>query len=372
MAARSYLVITDRGADGSSRGASGEWAEVPSDRIAEQAASAEPVLDLVKLTLTLNLENGQVRPVDGVSFSIRAGETLCLVGESGSGKSLTALAIMRLIELETHASYGGKISFAGVDILGESQREMTEIRGRRIAMIPQEPMAALNPVLRIGRQLEQVGLYHSRGWRNRRKARREYRSRAEQALVAVGIQDVHEVMRCYPHQLSGGMQQRVMIAMAVIAEPTLIIADEPTTALDVTTQAQILTLIRELQRRTGVALLLITHDLAVAAQVADRIAVMYAGQIVEQASVEEFYSAPVHPYAVGLLGSIPSIDNLQRSRLNSIPGSVPPLNALPPACRFAPRCSYATEICREKTPELRDLNAGLGHVVACWHPVVKI
>lgn len=335
----------------------------------EMSAGGAPILQVENLTLTL-LSDGEVLcPVSGVSFAIHRGETVCLVGESGSGKSLTALSIMRLIELEASVHYEGRVTFAGRELLGLSQRDMGLMRGSEIAMVPQEPMSALNPVLTIGRQLEQVGLYHVASRSGRRKIRRQFHERARTALVAVGIRDVDRVLSSYPHQLSGGMQQRVLIAMAVIAEPSLIIADEPTTALDVTTQAQILVLLAELQQRTGVGLLLITHDLAVAAQVGDRILVMYAGEVVEESPIGDLFSNPQHPYSFGLLGSVPSIDaGKSQDHLRAIPGSVPSLSALPEGCRFAPRCELALDQCRAERPELRSVGVQKEHLVACWRP----
>ena len=333
-----------------------------------RGSSAEELLQVESLSLSLQLGDLTVSPIDEISFALNERETVCLVGESGSGKSLTALSIMRLIDYEATVSYGGDIKFAGESLLKKSQSEMTQIRGSDIAMIPQEPMTALNPVLRIGKQLEQVGLYHLPRWRHRGTVRKEYSTRAEKALSDAGINNSREVMRRFPHQLSGGMLQRVMIAMALIAEPKLIIADEPTTALDVTTQAQILKLLRELQDRTRVALLLITHDLAVAAQVADRIVVMYAGKIVEEARSVDLFAKPLHPYTAGLLASIPSIDGARGGSLRSIDGSVPSLGQLPPGCRFAPRCSYATDICRVTAPVCEEICLGTSRrIVSCWH-----
>lgn len=342
------------------------------DLTARDNTAKGPVLVVDNLRLTLHSETGDLCPVDGVSLEVDPGETVCLVGESGSGKSLTALAIMRLIELEASVGYEGRVIFAGHDVFSLSQHELNALRGAEIAMVPQEPMSALNPVLTIGRQLEQVGLYHAHRGSSRRKVRREYHERAREALESVGIRDVDRVMKSYPHQLSGGMQQRALIAMAVIAEPKLIIADEPTTALDVTTQAQILVLLASLQKRTGVGLLLITHDLAVAAQVADRIIVMYAGKIVEEAGVQELFADPQHPYSVGLLRSVPSLDaDKSQDRLKAIPGSVPPLSSLPTGCRFAPRCELAMDRCRLEAPVLGPTdNEGdaSSHLAACWRP----
>jgi len=250
------------------------------------------------------------------------------------------------------------------------------LRGKEIAYIPQEPLSALNPVLSIGRQLEQVVTYHSNGsWRERRKIRWETRGLAAAALQSVGIRGSQDVMRKYPHELSGGMRQRVMIAMALIARPKLIIADEPTTALDVTTQAQILALIEKLQAETGSALLLITHDLAVAAQVADEVAVMYSGRIVEKGTAEQLYGKAAHPYSRGLLDAIPRLEGDRCRRLRAIPGSVPSLSQQPSGCHFSPRCPWARDRCKSDEPALQPVGE-LGpqecqHLVACWYPLTE-
>lgn len=351
------------GGSGASEGRSGGGAGT-----ASRASSL--VLAVEEFSVALHTPSGTLRPVDRVSFSIDRGETLCLVGESGSGKSMTALNIMRLAEFDAPLSLSGRVYFEGQDLVGLPQSEMRALRGRVLAFVPQEPLSALNPVMSIGRQLEQVGTYHA-------GRRRDFRGRGLQALRSVGIGDAEDVMRRFPHQLSGGMRQRVMIAMALIAEPLLIIADEPTTALDVTTQAQILSLLAELQARTGAAVLMITHDLAVAAQVADKIAVMYSGRIVEQASAATLYGeGAVHPYTVGLLESVPSLEGARRERLHAIPGSVPFLENPPQGCHFAPRCSRVVARCRSDAPPLAKAPdttgaEGLRHVVACWHPLER-
>lgn len=329
------------------------------------------ILEVRDLTVTLSSGGGKRRPVDGVSFRLYPGKTMCLVGESGSGKSLTALSIMRLSELEIELTTEGQVVFNGLSILDSPQSTVRSLRGREIALVPQEPLTALNPLLAIGRQLEHVGTYHAgQHWESRRRVRREFHGRAVEALRAVGLADAEQVMSRYPHELSGGMRQRVMIAMALIAEPALIIADEPTTALDVTTQAQILSLLADLQRRTGAAVILITHNLAVAAQVADSIAVMYAGNIVERGPAETVFAQPAHPYTVGLIESIPTLDGPVLTRLPAIPGSIPQLGEWHPGCKFTPRCSRSLPQCANVTPPLEAVpGEGHGaHYVACWNP----
>lgn len=322
-------------------------------------------IDVEALTTVIYGENGrESTPVDGLSLSVAPGETLCVVGESGSGKSMTALSIMRLIELEAATNHRGKIRFNGEDLLTKSQSEMRAIRGHHIAMIFQEPMTALNPVIKIGKQLRQVTQYHSKVVQGSKPRNKRDHTDLVKALVDVGIADAEGVLRRYPHQLSGGMRQRVMIAMALLGSPDLLIADEPTTALDVTTQAQILELLMKLQASTGMAILLITHDMAVAGQIADRIAVMYAGVIIEEAKTHEILSAPKHPYTKGLMASVPSMTNVPRSVLASIKGSVPSLDQKFTSCRFAPRCEFAVELCRTAPPILENLKEG--GKVACW------
>lgn len=324
------------------------------------------LLELESLTTVLYKEGGgEVRAVDGLTLSVDAGETVCLVGESGSGKSMTALSVMRLAELETTVGTHGVVRFRGENLLTKSQQEMQGIRGQGIAMVFQEPMTALNPVLSIGRQLRQVDRYHS-GSKTKAPGRAGQRDALlVKALAEVGIAQPKAMLSRYPHQLSGGMRQRVMIAMALLGSPALLIADEPTTALDVTTQAQILELLFDLQDRTGMAVLLITHDMAVASQVADRVAVMYAGQLIEESTAEALFDRPSHPYTRGLLASVPTMTGSRRKSLNSIPGSVPQLDHLPKGCRFAPRCEYATQICLDSVPVLE--RVGNEAKAACWH-----
>jgi oligopeptide/dipeptide ABC transporter ATP-binding protein len=276
-----------------------------------------------------------------VSFHVDAGETLCLVGESGSGKSVTALSILRLVQRPGRIA-GGRIGFKGRDLLGLDERAMQKIRGAEIGLVFQEPMTALNPVFSIGNQIEETLMVHgiARG--------RAAKDRAVELLDSVSIPEPHRRVRDYPHQLSGGLRQRALIALALACSPTLLIADEPTTALDVTIQAQILDLLRDLQQRLGLGLLLITHDLGVVAEMGDRVAVMYAGRIVEDTAVRELFTDPRHPYTRGLLGSIPG--GARGSKLQAIQGTVPPLGQLPPGCAFAPRCPNRFEPCDAAPP----------------------
>lgn len=324
------------------------------------------LLELQNLTSIIYGEGGvETRAVDSISISVESGETVCVVGESGSGKSLMALSIMRLIELEAAAAHRGRVNFKGENLLEKSQSEMRKVRGQQIAMVFQEPMTALNPVISIGRQLRQVEKYHLERRGSSNRTIRGDNPRLVKVLSDVGIADAQSVLRHYPHQLSGGMRQRVMIAMALLGSPDLLIADEPTTALDVTTQAQILELLMKLQREIGMAILLITHDMAVASQVAHRIAVMYAGKIIEESETMQILNAPKHPYTKGLIASVPSMKNEPGSRLASIKGSVPSLDQTFNCCRFSPRCDYASGVCFELPPVL-ELIPG-GSKVACWH-----
>jgi oligopeptide/dipeptide ABC transporter ATP-binding protein len=307
---------------------------------------------------------GVVRAVDGVSYSLRSGETLGVVGESGCGKSVTALSILRLIASPPGRIVDGAIRFEGTDLLKLSESEMEDIRGNRISMIFQEPMTSLNPLLTVGRQISEAIALHQD------VSRREAADRAVEMLRRVHIPEPERRVHAYPHQMSGGMRQRVMIAMAVSCNPKVLIADEPTTALDVTIQAQILDLMRELRDTLGTAIILITHDMGVVAENADRVVVMYAGRKVEEAPVDELFERPAHPYTRGLLGSIPSLDLATRTvpsrhRLNEIKGMVPSLFNLPQGCSFAPRCALATERCHAAAPKLEPHRAG--HSVACWH-----
>ncbi|MFI4999074.1 MAG: ABC transporter ATP-binding protein [Reyranellales bacterium] len=307
---------------------------------------------------------GTVRAVDGVSYALRSGETLGIVGESGCGKSVSALSILRLVANPPGRIVGGAIRFDGRNLLDLSETEMERIRGNEISMIFQEPMTSLNPLFTVGRQVSEAIALHQG------LSRREAMDRAVEMLRQVYIPEPERRVHAYPHQLSGGMRQRVMIAMALSCNPKVLIADEPTTALDVTIQAQILDLMRELQKTFGTAIILITHDMGVVAENADRVVVMYAGRKVEEARSEELFDNPGHPYTKGLLGSIPHLDTAARSdtrraRLDEIKGMVPSLFNLPPGCSFAPRCGLATERCRSEAPSL--LQHRPAHWIACWH-----
>lgn len=319
----------------------------------------EPLLEVRDLRTQFFTQDGVVKAVDGVSFHLKPGETLGLVGESGCGKSITALSIMRLIPSPPGKIVSGEILFEGEDILKMSDDEVRSIRGRKIAMIFQDPMTSLNPVLTINRQISEALELHLG------MSKQQARQRAIELLKMVGIPNAEQRVDQYPHQFSGGMRQRVMIAMALSCNPSLLIADEPTTALDVTIQAQILDLIRTLQREHNTALILITHDLGVVAGMTDRIHVMYAGHIVETAPTEELFENPKHPYTVGLLNSIPRLDAPRKERLNPIRGLPPDLIDLPDMCPFVPRCDFAREKCSEKNPPLFEVNPV--HRSACWY-----
>ena len=301
-------------------------------------------------------EGGLVRAVDGNSLSVGAGETVAVVGESGCGKSVTALSILRLIASPPGRIAGGTIEFEGLDLLSMPEKAMRRIRGKKIAMVFQEPQTSLNPVFTVGFQVAEPLLLHEK------ISRRAGRARAIELLRRVGIADPESRVDDYPHQLSGGMKQRAMIAMALACKPSLLIADEPTTALDVTVQSQILALIRDLQRDLGMSVLLITHDLGIVAEVADRVAVMYAGRIVETADVRALFASPRHPYTVGLFDSLPRVGEI-RARLRAIPGQVPDPAAFPEGCRFHPRCPLAIDRCRSEVPLLREISPG--HASAC-------
>ncbi|MCL6522327.1 MAG: ABC transporter ATP-binding protein [Firmicutes bacterium] len=318
---------------------------------------AEPLLEVRDLKTYFRTEDGVARAVDGVSFALGRGETLGIVGESGSGKSVTSLSIMRLIPDPPGRIAGGQILFEGRDLLGLSEQEMRKIRGNEISMIFQEPMTSLNPVFTVGRQIEESIRLHQK------VDARESRVRAIEMLRRVGIPSPEVRVDQYPHQMSGGMRQRVMIAMALACNPKLLIADEPTTALDVTIQAQILELIKQLKREFGTSVLLITHDMGVVADMCDRVIVMYAGKVVEEARVDDLFERPLHPYTEGLLHSIPSMEG-RREKLHVIEGNVPNPLALPRGCAFAPRCPYAVERCRHEEPPLE--TTGDGRKVACW------
>ena len=315
------------------------------------------ILSVRDLATHFHTRDGIIRAVDGVSFDLAAGETLGIVGESGCGKSVTALTIMRLIPPETARIAHGSVEFEGRELTRLSEQEMREIRGKSISMIFQEPMTSLNPVLTVGTQIaENV-------WRHNAVSKQQARERAKEMLDLVGIADSRRRLDEYPHQLSGGMRQRVMIAMSLICKPKLLIADEPSTALDVTIQAQILDLLRALQAEYGMSVLLITHDLGVVAELAHEVAVMYAGKVVEYADVETLFSEPRHPYTIGLFHARPRL-GAHKTRLTTITGEVPNPLEFPTGCKFHPRCPYAFDKC--KTDEPPDFDLGNGHRAACW------
>jgi oligopeptide transport system ATP-binding protein len=318
----------------------------------------EPLLDVKNLKTQFFTQDGVVRAVDDVTFHINPGETLGVVGESGSGKSITAMSIMRLIPTPPGRIVNGSVNFEGDDVLAMSDEEMRSVRGNKIAMIFQDPMTSLNPVLNINRQIGETLELHLG------MSKSQSRQRAIELLQMVGIPNAERRVDQYPHQFSGGMRQRVMIAMALSCNPKLLIADEPTTALDVTIQAQILDLMRSLQVEHNTALMLITHDLGVVAGMTDRIQVMYAGHIVETAETEELFANPRHPYTVGLLNSIPRLDAADKTKLDPIRGMPPDLIDLPDMCPFLPRCDYAREKCEQQNPPLLEVNAD--HRSACW------
>lgn len=300
-------------------------------------------------------EEGSLPAVDGVTFSMKKGETLALVGESGCGKTVTALSIMRLIASPPGKYVAGEILFEGEDILKKSEKDMQITRGNDIAMVFQEPMTSLNPVLTIGYQISEAVILHQK------LGKADALERAETMLELVGVPDPQRRLGDYPHQLSGGLRQRVMMAMALSCNPKILIADEPTTALDVTIQAQLLELLKDLRAELGMAILLITHDLGVVAEICERVAVMYAGKIVEESEVTSLFERPIHPYTEGLLSCIPKIGS-KSGKLAIIEGVVPSLSKLQEGCRFHPRCAYAQEICRQRQPELRKVE---GRLVAC-------
>jgi oligopeptide/dipeptide ABC transporter ATP-binding protein len=322
--------------------------------------NTKPLLEVKGLKTYFYTEDGVVRAVDGVNFEVYPGEVLGIVGESGCGKSVTSLSIMRLISKPGRID-AGEILLDGENLLNLSEEEMTKVRGNRISMIFQQPQTALNPVFKVGDQLAEVLSVHQDLGKDAGQ------KRAVELLKMVGVPDPERRVEAYPHELSGGMAQRVMIAMALACIPELLIADEPTTALDVTIQAQILDLMRDMRREMGTSVILITHDLGVVAEMAERVAVMYAGEIVEQTDVQSLFDEPLHPYTQGLIGSIPVLGEI-KEKLDVIPGSVPNLVNLPPGCRFAPRCQarvkYALNICTDVKPELEEVKTG--HQVRCW------
>ncbi|RTE07859.1 ABC transporter ATP-binding protein [Paenibacillus whitsoniae] len=317
-----------------------------------------PLLEIDDLSVDFRSSQGAVNVINHINLQIGAGEIVCLVGESGSGKTITSLSIMRLIEQDGGKITHGDMKLNGLSLAGLSQREINELRGKRVAMIFQEPMTALDPIFTIGSQIVEVIVQHER------ISKQGAREKAVGLLRRVGIPEPEIRMGQYPYELSGGMRQRAMIAMALACGPELLIADEPTTALDVTIQAQILSLLRELKDEFGMSILLITHDLGIAAEMADRVVVMYAGKIVEQSPVRQLFENPAHPYTQGLLHAIVTLDNVRGLKLYTIKGSIPSLTALPTGCRFHPRCPYATDRCLQEDPPLTQLH---GREVACWN-----
>jgi peptide/nickel transport system ATP-binding protein len=316
----------------------------------------ENLLEIHNLKTYFYTDNGVIPAVNGVSFTVKKGETLGIVGESGSGKSVTALTAMRLTPGKV---VDGSIHFKGQDLIALSDDEMRKIRGKEIAMIFQEPMTSLNPVFTIGNQIMEAVFTHTKV--NKKKAK----ERAIELLDLVGIPRPERIVNEYPHRLSGGMRQRVMIAMAMACNPSLLIADEPTTALDVTIQAQILDLMRNLKKNHDTAIMMITHDLGVVAETCDRVCVMYAGKVVEESDVQEIFNNPKHPYTQGLLNSVPTLlDSEDVTRLYSIEGNVPIPGTIQAGCHFAPRCEFAMSICGQKAPEFKEV--GKGHFSRCW------
>jgi oligopeptide transport system ATP-binding protein len=332
---------------------------------AKRVRDGQPLLEVKNLKTQFFTQDGVVKAVDDLSFYIMPGETLGVVGESGSGKSITGLSLMRLIPSPPGKIVSGEVNFNGQDVLKMSDEQVRHIRGNEIAMIFQDPMTSLNPVLTINRQISESLILHMGMNKEQAKAR------AVELLKMVGIPNAEERVDQYPHQFSGGMRQRVMIAMALSCNPKLLIADEPTTALDVTIQAQILDLMKNLQAETGAGVMMITHSMGVVAGMADRVQVMYAGHIVETATTEEIFANPRHPYTVGLMKSIPRLDARTKEKLQPIRGLPPDLIDLPDMCPFVPRCNYAREQCERKNPPLMEVSPG--HFSACWfHDEVNI
>lgn len=318
-----------------------------------------PLLQVKDLKTHFHTERGQVTAVDGISFHVNEGEIVGVVGESGCGKSVMSQSIMRLFDEKYTAKYDGEVFFKGKDLLSILKREMQKIRGNEISMIFQDPLSSLNPVYTIGDQIIEVIRLHQKA------TKKEAREKAIEMLRLTGIPAPEQRIDEYPHQLSGGMQQRAMIAMALSCQPKLLIADEPTTALDVTIQAQILDLIVELNKELGMGVIFITHDLGVVSDICDRVIVMYLGEIVEETDAENLFSNPLHPYTKGLMKSIPQLDGDRTKELHVIEGVVPSLDEIPKGCRFASRCPYADELCRERAPELHEHDDK--QKVKCWH-----
>lgn len=318
---------------------------------------SDPVLQIENLQTHFFTDRGQIPAVDGVTITVNKGEVVGIVGESGCGKSVTSLSVMKLVPNPPGKIVGGKIKFKGEDLVTADEKRMRDIRGNEIAMIFQEPMTSLNPVFTIGNQIGEAVRLHTKA------SKKDSRARAIDMLKKVGIPRAEAIVDEYPHQLSGGMRQRVMIAMAMACNPELLIADEPTTALDVTIQAQILDLMRQLNQEAQTAILLITHDLGVVAEMCHRVVVMYAGNVIEEGDVRTILKKPKHPYTKGLLNSLPKLEESQE-RLYSIPGNVPIPGSLTVGCRFAPRCDQATDLCRSEMPQLKAV--GENHLSRCW------
>lgn len=317
--------------------------------------AAQALLHIENLKTVISSKDGKLVPVDGVDITIPKGKTVGIVGESGCGKSMTAMSIMGLLPNTTHIEEG-KILFQDMDLTKLNPKELRKITGDKISIIFQEPMTSLNPVIQVGKQVREAILLHEK------VSKEEAKQRVIEIFRQVGIPEPERRYNAYPHQLSGGLRQRVMIGMAMVCNPDLLIADEPTTALDVTIEAQILHLMRQLQKDKGTSIMMITHNLGVVAEICDQVYVMYAGKVVESAEVHELFQNPKHPYTQGLLGALPKMDS--RQRLNSIDGMVPTLKDMPTGCRFAPRCPMATQKCREEQPALVDVTAG--HQVRCF------
>lgn len=317
--------------------------------------AAKALLHIENLKTVISSKDGKLVPVDGVDITIPKGKTVGIVGESGCGKSMTAMSVMGLLPNTTHIEEG-KILFQDMDLTKLNPKELRKITGDKISIIFQEPMTSLNPVIQVGKQVREAILLHEK------ISKEEAKQRVIEIFRQVGIPEPERRYNAYPHQLSGGLRQRVMIGMAMVCNPDLLIADEPTTALDVTIEAQILHLMRQLQKDKGTSIMMITHNLGVVAEICDQVYVMYAGKVVESAEVHELFQNPKHPYTQGLLGALPKMDS--RQRLNSIDGMVPTLKDMPTGCRFAPRCPMATQKCREEQPALVDVTAG--HQVRCF------
>ncbi|WP_041611759.1 ABC transporter ATP-binding protein [Treponema primitia] len=310
----------------------------------KQKLKPAKILDVRQLATTFNTQDGPVCAVDGISFEVYEGEIMGLVGESGCGKSVTSQSILRLYDEPKAVKYSGEVLFGGQDLMKLSEKKVQAIRGRDVAMVFQDALSSLNPLMPVGQQIMEPLAIHQR--MNKKDAKNE----AIEILRLLGIPAPEKRFFSYPHELSGGMRQRVMIGVALACKPKLLIADEPTTALDVTIQAQIIDLLVELNHKFGMAVILITHDLGIVAETCDRVVVMYLGQVVEEGNTKDIFHTPQHPYTVGLMNSVPQVIESERKRLNVIPGIVPPLNQIPPGCRFAPRCQFATMLCHTKPP----------------------